>query len=66
LTADFRAGDVLTFPMHMVHASLDNPSDRIRLSSDSRYQPDSLPADERWVGEKPIGHGLAGKRGRIC
>lgn len=66
LTASFRAGDVLTFPMHMVHASLDNPSRHIRLSSDSRYQPASLPADGRWVGEQPLGHSLAGKRGRIC
>lgn len=66
LTAEFRAGDVLTFPMHTVHASLDNHSDRIRLSSDSRYQPASQPADERWIGENPVGHSLAGKRGRIC
>jgi hypothetical protein len=66
LTTSFRAGDLLTFPMHTVHASLDNPSRHIRLSSDSRYQPASLPADERWVGENPIGHSLAGKRGRIC
>ena len=62
----FRAGDLLTFPMHTVHASLDNPTELIRLSSDSRYQPASEPADERWVGEKPIGHSLAGKHGRIC
>lgn len=66
LTASFRAGDVLTFTMHTVHASLDNPSRHIRLSSDSRYQPASRPADERWVGENPIGHSRAGKRGRIC
>lgn len=66
LTTSFQAGDLVTFPMHMVHASLDNPTDRVRLSSDSRYQPASQPADERWVGEKPIGHSLAGKRGRIC
>lgn len=66
LTTSFQAGDLLTFPMHMVHASLDNPTDRVRLSSDSRYQPVSQPADERWVGETPIGHSLAGKRGRIC
>lgn len=66
LTTSFRAGDVLTFPMHTVHASLDNPSRQIRLSSDSRYQPASRPADERWVGERPTGHSLAGKRGRIC
>jgi ectoine hydroxylase-related dioxygenase (phytanoyl-CoA dioxygenase family) len=66
LTTAFRAGDLLTFPMHTVHASLDNPSDRVRLSSDSRYQPASEPADERWIGENPIGHAMAGKRGRIC
>jgi hypothetical protein len=67
LTTDFEAGDLLTFTMHTVHASLDNQSgDRIRFSSDSRYQPASQPADERWVGENPIAHGLAGKRGRIC
>jgi ectoine hydroxylase-related dioxygenase (phytanoyl-CoA dioxygenase family) len=66
LTTEFEAGDLLTFTMHTVHASIDNQSDRIRLSSDSRYQPASLPADERWIGEKPIGHSLAGKRGRIC
>lgn len=66
LTTNFKAGDLLTFPMHMVHASLDNPTNRVRLSSDSRYQPASEPADERWVGENPIGHSLAGKRGRIC
>ncbi|MFA7345003.1 MAG: phytanoyl-CoA dioxygenase family protein [Terrimicrobiaceae bacterium] len=66
LTASFRAGDLLTFPMHTVHASLDNPSGQVRLSTDSRYQPASEPADERWVGENPVGHSLAGKRGRIC
>lgn len=66
LTTSFRAGDLLTFPMNTVHASLDNPSEFIRLSSDSRYQPVSEPADERWVGENPIGHSKAGKRGRIC
>lgn len=66
LTANFSAGDLLTFPMQTVHASLDNPSGSVRLSSDSRYQPASEPADERWVGENPVGHSTAGKRGRIC
>ncbi|MEI8313634.1 MAG: phytanoyl-CoA dioxygenase family protein [Verrucomicrobiota bacterium] len=66
LTASFRAGDLLTFPMHTVHASLDNPSGHVRLSSDSRYQPASEPVDERWIGEKQVGHSTAGKRGRIC
>lgn len=67
LTTDFEAGDLLTFTMYTVHASIDNASANVlRFSSDSRYQPASLPADERWIGEKPIGHSLAGKRGRIC
>jgi hypothetical protein len=52
--------------MHTVHASIDNQSDRYRISTDSRYQPASLPADERWIGEKPPGHGMARMRGRIC
>jgi len=66
LTTAFRAGDLLTFPMNMIHASLDNPSDRVRVSTDTRYQPVSEPADERWIGENPIGHSTSGKRGRIC
>jgi len=52
--------------MHTVHASLDNPSGHVRLSSDSRCQPASEPADERWIGKNPIGHSTAGKRGHIC
>jgi hypothetical protein len=66
LTGDYRAGDLLVFSIFTVHASLDNHSDRIRLSSDSRYQPASSPADERWIGVNPPGHGQAGKRGRVC
>lgn len=66
LTAEFRMGDLLTFPMYTVHASLDNQTDRIRLSTDSRYQSAAEPADPRWIGEQPIAHGVAGRRGRIC
>jgi hypothetical protein len=66
LTTEFEAGDLLTFTMHTVHASLDNQSDRYRMSTDTRYQPASLPIDERWIGEKPTGHGVASQRGRIC
>ncbi len=66
LSAEFQAGDVLIFGMFTVHASLDNHSSSIRLSSDSRYQLASEPVDERWVGTNPIGHSVAGKRGRIC
>jgi hypothetical protein len=66
LTAEFRMGDLLTFGMFTLHASIDNQTDRVRLSSDSRYQLASEPADERWIGEQPIAHGVAGRRGRIC
>lgn len=66
LTSEFRAGDLLIFSTFIVHASLDNQSNRVRLSSDSRYQRASEPADERWIGTNPIGHGAAGKRGMIC
>lgn len=66
LTAEFRMGDLLTFTMATVHTGLDNHSDRIRLSSDSRYQLASEPADERWIGVNPVLHGLGAKRGRIC
>lgn len=67
LTADtFQLGDVLIFGMEMIHASLDNQTNQLRLSSDSRYQRASEPIDERWIGENPVGHGVAGKRGKIC
>jgi len=66
LSTDYRIGDVLIFTMGTVHGSIDNFSKKIRLSSDSRYQRASEPADERWIGENPVAHGVAGKRGRIC
>jgi ectoine hydroxylase-related dioxygenase (phytanoyl-CoA dioxygenase family) len=66
LTAEFRAGDVLIFSIYTVHASIDNKSDRVRLSSDSRYQLATEAVDERWIGENPVGHGPNAKRGMIC
>jgi hypothetical protein len=66
LSAEFRMGDVLTFGMYTLHCSLDNQSDRVRLSCDSRYQLASEPADHRWVGEEPPGHSEAIRQGRIC
>ena len=33
---------------------------------DSRYQLSSEPIDERWVGERPDGHGPGGKKAMIC
>jgi ectoine hydroxylase-related dioxygenase (phytanoyl-CoA dioxygenase family) len=66
LSTQFRMGDLLTFGMYMVHGSLDNASNRIRISTDSRYQLASEPVDERWIGEHPIGHGEKAARGMIC
>lgn len=66
LTADYKAGDVLIFSVFTVHCSLDNHSNQIRLSSDTRYQSAAEPADHRWMGANPIAHGPEGKRGKIC
>jgi hypothetical protein len=67
LTApSWRAGDFITFGMTLVHGGLDNQTDRLRLSSDTRYQRASQPIDERWIGENPIANSRAGKRGRVC
>ena len=62
----YRPGDVLLFGMGLVHGSIDNRTNRVRLSSDTRYQRASEPADGRWIGENPVGHGPAGKREMIC
>lgn len=59
LTTDFRAGDLVIFSVFTMHGTLDNASDRIRLSVDARYQLASEPVDERWVGEHPIAHSQA-------
>lgn len=66
LTANYRAGDLVVFDVYTVHGGTDNHSDRIRLSTDSRYQLAHEAVDERWIGENPAGHGPGGKRGRIC
>lgn len=66
LTASFKTGDILIFNMFTVHASLDNQSPYIRLSSDSRYQLASEPIDQRWIGTQPKGHSQVSKQGKIC
>lgn len=67
LTGDYRAGDLLVFGMYMAHVGLDNRTEnRLRLSSDARYQLPSEPADERWIGPDPPGHSQRAKRGLIC
>ena len=45
LVAEYEPGDAVVFTMHLVHGGLDNHSDRLRLSSDSRYQLASKPVD---------------------
>ena len=55
-SADFEAGDVLLFDMHTLHGSLDNTTDELRVSCDTRYQPADEPVDDRWVGDPPTGH----------
>ena len=55
-TTTFSAGDVIIFNMFLMHASLVNTSDKIRITADTRYQLASEPIDERWIGERPKGH----------
>lgn len=66
LSAEYKAGDLLIFSMFTLHASLDNCTNQVRLSTDSRYQLASEAADERWIGENPIAHGPDAKKGLIC
>ena len=55
-TSEFKMGDVLIFSMYTMHSSLDNMSNRFRLSTDTRYQRADEPVDERWIGENPKAH----------
>ncbi len=62
LSSDFVAGDVLIFDHFTAHASFDNcdPTGRVRLSCDTRWQPVSQPMDERFEGPDPRAHGGLG------
>ncbi|HJQ00668.1 MAG TPA: phytanoyl-CoA dioxygenase family protein [Jatrophihabitans sp.] len=48
LWTEFQAGDVALHSPHLVHASLDNQSEAMRLSADVRFVPAGAPTDERW------------------
>ena len=48
LWTDYEAGDVVVHSPHLVHASLDNVSDVMRLSADLRFHPTDEAADGRW------------------
>lgn len=62
LTRNFEAGDVVVFGMYTLHGSLENHSsiNRVRLSCDVRWQPESLPLDTRYFGANPGGTTGAG------
>jgi hypothetical protein len=57
LTRNFEPGDIALFGMYTAHGSLDNhsPVGRVRLSCDVRWQPRSMPIDERYFGDDPPG-----------
>ena len=48
LWTDYRAGDVVLHSPHLVHASLDNRSDVMRLSVDLRFRRADADPDARW------------------
>jgi hypothetical protein len=62
LTADFKAGDLAIFGMYTLHGSLDHhdPTGRVRVSCDLRWQAASMPIDERYFGPHPAGTTGAG------
>ena len=55
-TTSFSVGDVIIFSMFLMHASLVNTSDKIRITADTRYQLAAEAIDERWIGKNPKGH----------
>jgi len=67
LTApEWKMGDFITFGITMIHGGLDNQTDRLRISTDTRYQRASQPIDERWIGDNPMANRDEVKRGRVC
>jgi len=66
LTTSFRMGDLLTFGMKTVHASLDNGTTSYRLSTDTRYQLASQSIDPRWVGPDTEEYAVRNRIGKIC
>ena len=52
-STSFQAGDIMIFGMYLMHGSLDNMSDRFRLSCDTRYQLADAEVDWRHMGGNP-------------
>ena len=51
LWTDYRAGDVVLHSPYLVHASLDNATDPMRLSIDLRFRRRNTESDGRWNGD---------------
>ena len=66
LTAEYDMGNLLIFSMRTIHASLDNQSNRIRISADTRFQLASDPVDERYAVENPAPYIRDFKKSRVC
>ena len=62
-TTEFKIGDIVILNMNIIHASLLNMTNRLRISCDTRYQPLSDPIDSRWSGNNPKGHEQLWKKG---
>ncbi|NGN68110.1 phytanoyl-CoA dioxygenase family protein [Streptomyces sp. A7024] len=58
LLADYAAGDMVVHSAHIIHASLDNTGDAVRLSTDIRYQRADQPIDWRWQQHWHLDDGL--------
>ncbi len=66
LTTAFEMGDLLLFTMYTMHTGSDNQTDRLRISTDTRYQPASDAVDERWIGTTPGNWDIRDKQGMVC
>ncbi len=57
LTSYFKPGDALIFGMHTLHGTFQNHAkdNKIRLTCDIRFQPESEPKDSRYFGVNPGG-----------
>jgi hypothetical protein len=66
LTAEYKMGDLLLFTMYTMHTGNDNQTNRLRMSTDTRYQPASDEIDARWVGANRGNWDIRDKRGMVC
>ncbi len=66
LTSEYNMGDLLVFTMFTMHAGNDNQTNRLRISTDTRYQPASDPVDERYIGDTSGNWDIRDKRGMVC